>query len=82
MIYLTAENADKKNVSFVMAKSKVVPKEEKDDLRRPKLELLGCYLGSKLMKYVKNLIDVKLQKEYLYLLVFMLEYVLGKYIKQ
>ncbi|XP_073942491.1 uncharacterized protein [Choristoneura fumiferana] len=66
VIYLTAGNEDKRNISFVMAKSKVVPKEEREDLRMPRLELLGCYLGSKLLKYVKNVIGITITKEYLW----------------
>lgn len=66
VIYLTVENEDQGNVSFVMAKSKVVPKEEREDLRMPRLELLGCYLGSKLMKYIKSVIGITIKKEYLW----------------
>lgn len=66
VIYLTAENGNRRNSAFVMAKSKVTPKEEREKLRMPRLELLGCFLGSKLMAYIKNVIGLPIQGEYLW----------------
>lgn len=53
-------------ISFIMAKSHVSQAKDKDDLKIPKLELLGFLIGSRLLKYVKRHLELDIDKEYLW----------------
>ncbi|XP_047986686.1 uncharacterized protein LOC125226671 [Leguminivora glycinivorella] len=55
-----------KSVSLLMAKSHVSQTKDKDELKIPKLELLGFLIGSRLLKYVRNHLDLDIEKEYLW----------------
>lgn len=50
----------------MMSKARVTPVEDKDDLKIPRLELLGYLLGSRLVKYIRDNLDVKIDKSYLW----------------
>lgn len=49
-----------------MSKSKTAPKEDIDSLHIPKLELLEYFIASKLNTYVKNVIGLKINHQYLW----------------
>lgn len=53
-------------VSFVMAKSRLAPLKYKDELKIPKLELLGALIGSRLITYVKQTLDLPITNQYLW----------------
>ncbi|XP_063631833.1 uncharacterized protein LOC134803058 [Cydia splendana] len=67
VIYLKViEDGQGKSVSLLMAKSHVSQTKDKDELKIPKLELLGFLIGSRLLKYVRNNLDLDIEKEYLW----------------
>ncbi|XP_061724716.1 uncharacterized protein LOC133530711 [Cydia pomonella] len=67
VIYLKViEDGQGKSVSLLMAKSHVSQTKDKDELKIPKLELLGFLIGSRLLKYVRNHLDLDIEKEYLW----------------
>ncbi|XP_063544854.1 uncharacterized protein LOC134753023 [Cydia strobilella] len=67
IVYLKViEDGQGKSVSLLMAKSHVSQTKDKDELKIPKLELLGFLIGSRLLKYVRNHLDLDIEKEYLW----------------
>lgn len=50
----------------MMSKSRVTPIEDKDDLKIPRLELLGFLIGNRLLMYVKNSLNLKTDKTFLW----------------
>ncbi|XP_026331550.1 uncharacterized protein LOC113238917, partial [Hyposmocoma kahamanoa] len=66
VLYLRSSNGVDTKVAFLISKSKITPKQDKDSLKIPKLELLGYYIGSKLILYVKNVIGLTIEHQYLW----------------
>ncbi|XP_061724856.1 uncharacterized protein LOC133530807 [Cydia pomonella] len=64
VVYLRIVN--KKEVStkvmLIMAKSRVTPINHSEDLKIPKLELLGFVIGKRLLTYVKNTLRIELKR--------------------
>lgn len=66
VVYLKSTTREKTEVSFVMAKSRLTPKADQDELKIPKLELLGVLIGSRLIKYVEAALNLQIHKEVLW----------------
>ncbi|XP_073944857.1 uncharacterized protein [Choristoneura fumiferana] len=66
VVYLKVISSKRSSISFLMAKSHVSQAKDKDDLKIPKLELLGFLIGSRLLKYTRNNLELEIAKEYLW----------------
>ncbi|XP_073941069.1 uncharacterized protein [Choristoneura fumiferana] len=66
VVYLKAINEEESTVSFVMAKSRISQTNDKEELKIPKLELLGFLIGSRLLKYLRQNLDLSVEKEFLW----------------
>lgn len=64
--YLKVRGQGESLVSFIMAKSHVSRTEDKEELRIPRLELLGFLIGSRLLNYVESRLELPIQKKYLW----------------
>ncbi|XP_063635199.1 uncharacterized protein LOC134805946 [Cydia splendana] len=64
VVYLRLVNKKEKGtkVMFIMAKSRVTPINHTEDLKIPKLELLGFVIGKRLLTYVKNTLRIELKR--------------------
>ncbi|XP_045777259.1 uncharacterized protein LOC123875465 [Maniola jurtina] len=52
--------------SFVIGKSRLVPIKDQENLKIPRLELLGVLIGSRLIQYVLKFIDFNITKQILW----------------
>ncbi|XP_073965583.1 uncharacterized protein [Choristoneura fumiferana] len=66
VVYIRSYNGKQSKISLLMSKARVTPSENKDNLQIPRLELLGYVIGSRLLKYVKNALELPIEKEYLW----------------
>ncbi|XP_047992845.1 uncharacterized protein LOC125231433 [Leguminivora glycinivorella] len=66
VVYLRVITEEHVSTSFLMSKCRITPAEDKSDLKIPRLELLGCLIGSRLLKYVKSHLDLNICKIYLW----------------
>lgn len=66
VVYLVARSKDKAATSFLMSKSRITPAEDKDDLKIPRLELLGYLIACRLLKYVVDNLDMEIKRKYLW----------------
>ncbi|XP_063530100.1 uncharacterized protein LOC134741297 [Cydia strobilella] len=66
IVYLRLIGKNKTAVTFLMSKTKITPIEDKNDLKIPRLELLSFLIGSRLLKYIHDHIDINLSKLYLW----------------
>lgn len=55
-----------KQVSFVIGKSRLVPVKDQEDLKIPRLELLGALIGSRLIKFAANYFPGKVTQQFLW----------------
>ncbi|XP_063538069.1 uncharacterized protein LOC134747373 [Cydia strobilella] len=64
VVYLRIVNKEDKStkVRLIMAKSRVTPINHTEDLKIPKLELLGFVIGKRLLTYVKNTLRIDLKR--------------------
>lgn len=66
VVYLRVIGKESTSVSFLMSKSRITPIEDKEDLKIPRLELLALLIGSRLVKYINDHIELKLSKFYIW----------------
>ncbi|XP_073956197.1 uncharacterized protein [Choristoneura fumiferana] len=66
VVYLRIVGLHEIKTTLLMSKSRVTPTEDKDDLKIPRLELLGCLIGSRLLKYIKSHLEIRISKVYLW----------------
>ncbi|XP_049884934.1 uncharacterized protein LOC126379949 isoform X2 [Pectinophora gossypiella] len=66
VVYLVSRTENKSYTSLLMSKSRITPIEDKDDLKIPRLELLGYLIGSRLLRYVAENLDLDVAKKYLW----------------
>lgn len=66
VVFLVTYSPEKTNTAFIMSKARITPAEEKGDLKIPKLELLGYLIGSRLLKYVRNNLELVIENQYLW----------------
>ncbi|XP_063369404.1 uncharacterized protein LOC134657768 [Cydia amplana] len=64
--YLRTQCGGTTKTAFLMSKSRVTPVEDKENLKIPRLELLGYLIGSRLLKYLKNNLNLTIHKQYLW----------------
>lgn len=57
---------NKTGKAFVMGKSRLTPIKNQDNLKIPRLELLGVLIGSRLLKYVETSLQMKIKEQYLW----------------
>ena len=55
-----------KEVKFVLGKSRLVPLKDQDDLKIPRLELLGVLIGTRLIKYVCQFLQFNITSQTLW----------------
>lgn len=51
---------------LLMSKCRITPLEDKDDLKIPRLELLGFLIGCRLLKYVKTILNLQIERQCLW----------------
>nr|XP_034839598.1 uncharacterized protein LOC117995716 [Maniola hyperantus] len=61
-VYIVNEN----KISFVIGKSRLVPIKDQDNLKIPRLELLGVLIGSRLIKFIRNFLSAKVTHKFLW----------------
>nr|XP_034833040.1 uncharacterized protein LOC117989737 [Maniola hyperantus] len=61
-VYIVNEN----KISFVIGKSRLVPIKDQDNLKIPRLELLGVLIGSRLIKFIRNFLPAKVTHQFLW----------------
>lgn len=79
VVYLRSSDEFRAQTSFLMSKNRVVPldrvtkdgtqdssKSKKKPLTIPQLELLGCVIGSRLLVYLKGILELPIEKLYLW----------------
>ncbi|KAI5638966.1 pao retrotransposon peptidase domain-containing protein [Phthorimaea operculella] len=66
IVYLVSYFQGQPDIKLMMSKSRITPVEDKDDLKIPRLELLGYLIGSRLLKYVKNSLELPITHQYLW----------------
>lgn len=55
-----------KEVQFVLGKSRLVPMKDQDNLKIPRLELLGVLIGMRLIKYVSQFLQFEITRQILW----------------
>ncbi|XP_061727618.1 uncharacterized protein LOC133532788 [Cydia pomonella] len=53
-------------VNFIIGKSRLIPLKDQDNLKIPKLELLGALIGSRLIQYVMKHLQVNISQQVLW----------------
>lgn len=66
VVYLRVTSQQSTKTVFIMSKSRVNPLAEKENLKIPRLELLGYVIGSRLLSYVKSALDIAISKQFLW----------------
>ncbi|XP_063369415.1 uncharacterized protein LOC134657457 [Cydia amplana] len=74
VVYLRSSNGSEVKTSFLLSKSRVAPLEKKNKngkknerkLTIPQLELLGCVIGNRLLTYLKETIELPIDRQYLW----------------
>ncbi|XP_063543760.1 uncharacterized protein LOC134752112 isoform X2 [Cydia strobilella] len=74
VVYLRSSNGLEVKTSFLLSKSRVAPLEKKNKngkknerkLTIPQLELLGCVIGNRLLTYLKETIELPIDRQYLW----------------
>ncbi|XP_073966399.1 uncharacterized protein isoform X2 [Choristoneura fumiferana] len=62
VVYIVGKNEK----SFVIGKSRLVPIKDQENLKIPRLELLGVLIGSRLIKYITKFIHFKITQQVLW----------------
>lgn len=57
---------DGKEIKFVLGKSRLVPLKDQDNLKIPRLELLGVLIGARLIKYVSQFLQFNITSQVLW----------------
>ncbi|XP_073951889.1 uncharacterized protein [Choristoneura fumiferana] len=66
VVYIRTTSRTGSKTTLLMSKSRVNPVKEKEDLKIPRLELLGYVIGSRLLSYVRNTLDIPVKKQVLW----------------
>lgn len=66
VVYLRVISEDKITTTFIMSKARITPIQDKENLKIPRLELLAYLIGCRLIKYVKDNLNLPIDRQYMW----------------